>query len=183
MGLGLGPTCVSFYDSGPADGQWTPCVCSQLQVAQTRIEYLEKSTVDRAIVSRQEAIICDLENKTEFQKVQIKRFEVLVSVYISLRPREVREAFSVSSVHPSTISVCTPVPFSGYSVLIHLLYKFRLSLLPSSLQPPCSTTYVSIQPIQPHLSLSDRIGQHHPPSMRSFFFLYSFFLLFFFFFL
>uniref|UniRef100_A0A8C5JWF3 Myosin XVIIIb n=1 Tax=Jaculus jaculus TaxID=51337 RepID=A0A8C5JWF3_JACJA len=50
----------------------------QLQVAQLRIEYLEKSTVDRAIVSRQEAVICDLENKTEFQKVQIKRFEVLV---------------------------------------------------------------------------------------------------------
>ncbi|XP_053444952.1 unconventional myosin-XVIIIb isoform X2 [Nycticebus coucang] len=50
----------------------------QLQVAQMRIEYLEQSTVDRAIVSRQEAIICDLENRTEFQKVQIKRFEVLV---------------------------------------------------------------------------------------------------------
>ncbi|XP_025123212.3 unconventional myosin-XVIIIb isoform X2 [Bubalus bubalis] len=50
----------------------------QLQVAQMRIEYLEQSTVDRAIVSRQEAVICDLENKTEFQKVQIKRFEVLV---------------------------------------------------------------------------------------------------------
>ncbi|XP_062942930.1 unconventional myosin-XVIIIb isoform X2 [Cynocephalus volans] len=50
----------------------------QLQVSQMRIEYLEQSTVDRAIVSRQEAIICDLENKTEFQKVQIKRFEVLV---------------------------------------------------------------------------------------------------------
>ncbi|XP_053525831.1 unconventional myosin-XVIIIb isoform X2 [Artibeus jamaicensis] len=50
----------------------------QLQAAQMRIEYLEKSTVERAIVSRQEAIICDLENKTEFQKVQIKRFEVLV---------------------------------------------------------------------------------------------------------
>uniref|UniRef100_A0A8C0PM77 Myosin motor domain-containing protein n=1 Tax=Canis lupus familiaris TaxID=9615 RepID=A0A8C0PM77_CANLF len=49
-----------------------------LQVAQMRIEYLEQSTVDRAIVSRQEAVICDLENKTEFQKVQIKRFEVLV---------------------------------------------------------------------------------------------------------
>ncbi|KAB0370039.1 hypothetical protein FD755_018001 [Muntiacus reevesi] len=42
---------------------------------QMRIEYLEQSTVDRAIVSRQEAVICDLENKTEFQKVQIKRFE------------------------------------------------------------------------------------------------------------
>ncbi|XP_069850333.1 unconventional myosin-XVIIIb [Dipodomys merriami] len=50
----------------------------QLQVAQTRIEYLEQSTVDRAIVSRQEAVVCDLESKTEFQKVQIKRFEVLV---------------------------------------------------------------------------------------------------------
>ncbi|XP_023369088.1 unconventional myosin-XVIIIb isoform X1 [Otolemur garnettii] len=50
----------------------------QLQVAQMRIEYLEQSTVDRAIVSRQEAIICDLENRTEFQRVQIKRFEVLV---------------------------------------------------------------------------------------------------------
>ncbi|XP_045390306.1 unconventional myosin-XVIIIb isoform X1 [Lemur catta] len=50
----------------------------QLQVAQTRIEHLEQSTVDRAIVSRQEAVICDLENRTEFQKVQIKRFEVLV---------------------------------------------------------------------------------------------------------
>ncbi|XP_049977090.1 unconventional myosin-XVIIIb [Alexandromys fortis] len=50
----------------------------QLQVAQLRIQYLEQSTVDRAIVSRQEAVICDLENKTEFQKVQMKRFEVLV---------------------------------------------------------------------------------------------------------
>ncbi|XP_033618173.1 unconventional myosin-XVIIIb isoform X1 [Fukomys damarensis] len=50
----------------------------QLQVAQMRIEYLEQSTVDRAIVSRQEAVICDLENKTEFQKVQMKRLEVLV---------------------------------------------------------------------------------------------------------
>jgi myosin-18 len=45
-------------------------------MAQLRIQYLEQSTVERAIVSRQEAIICDLENKTEFQKVQIKRFEV-----------------------------------------------------------------------------------------------------------
>lgn len=46
-------------------------------MAQLRIQYLEQSTVDRAIVSRQEAVICDLENKTEFQKVQMKRFEVL----------------------------------------------------------------------------------------------------------
>ncbi|KAG3278378.1 myosin XVIIIB [Ictidomys tridecemlineatus] len=50
----------------------------QLQVAEMRVQYLEQSTVDRAIVSRQEAAICDLENKTEFQKVQIKRLEVLV---------------------------------------------------------------------------------------------------------
>lgn len=48
----------------------------QLQVAQLRIQYLEQSTVERAIVSRQEAIICDLENKIEFQKMQMKRFEV-----------------------------------------------------------------------------------------------------------
>lgn len=48
----------------------------QLQVAQLRIQYLEQSTVERAIVSRQEAIICDLESKMEFQKVQMKRFEV-----------------------------------------------------------------------------------------------------------
>lgn len=51
-------------------------MCPQLHMAQLRIQYLEQSTVERAIVSRQEAIICDLENKTEFQKVQIKRFEV-----------------------------------------------------------------------------------------------------------
>lgn len=37
---------------------------------------MEQSMVERAIVSRQEAIICDLENKLEFQRVQIKRFEV-----------------------------------------------------------------------------------------------------------
>lgn len=54
-----------------------------------RIQYLEQSTVDRAIVSRQEAIICDLENRTEFQNVQIKRFEVL-DVSLLLRPGKVR---------------------------------------------------------------------------------------------
>ncbi|XP_052023609.1 unconventional myosin-XVIIIb [Apodemus sylvaticus] len=53
-------------------------LCEQLQVAQLRIQYLEQSTVERAIVSRQEAIICDLENRAEFQKIQMKRFEVLV---------------------------------------------------------------------------------------------------------
>lgn len=61
----------------------------QLQVAQMRIEYLEQSTVDRAIVKRQEAVICDLENKTEFQKVQIKRFEVLADMQVLLRVKAV----------------------------------------------------------------------------------------------
>ncbi|XP_067911647.1 unconventional myosin-XVIIIb-like [Heterodontus francisci] len=50
----------------------------KLQVAQRRIEYMEHSMVERRIVSRQEAIICDLENKLEFQKSQLKRFETLV---------------------------------------------------------------------------------------------------------
>uniref|UniRef100_A0A8D1K4S2 G protein-coupled receptor kinase 3 n=1 Tax=Sus scrofa TaxID=9823 RepID=A0A8D1K4S2_PIG len=67
----------------------------QLQVAQMRIEYLEQSTVDRAIVSRQEAVICDLENKTEFQKVQIKRFEVLV---IRLRDSLIKMGEELSQV-------------------------------------------------------------------------------------
>uniref|UniRef100_A0A8W4FLF9 Myosin XVIIIB n=1 Tax=Sus scrofa TaxID=9823 RepID=A0A8W4FLF9_PIG len=76
---------------------WSPSswVCSQLQVAQMRIEYLEQSTVDRAIVSRQEAVICDLENKTEFQKVQIKRFEVLV---IRLRDSLIKMGEELSQV-------------------------------------------------------------------------------------
>ncbi|XP_066466082.1 LOW QUALITY PROTEIN: unconventional myosin-XVIIIb [Tiliqua scincoides] len=50
----------------------------KLQVTQARMAYLEQSMVERAIVSRQEALICDLENKLEFQRVQIKRFEMLV---------------------------------------------------------------------------------------------------------
>ncbi|XP_054852145.1 unconventional myosin-XVIIIb isoform X2 [Eublepharis macularius] len=50
----------------------------KLQAAQTRLAYLEQSMVERSIVSRQEAVICDLENKMEFQRVQIKRFEMLV---------------------------------------------------------------------------------------------------------
>ncbi|XP_043833417.1 unconventional myosin-XVIIIb [Dromiciops gliroides] len=50
----------------------------KLHTAHSRIEHLEKTTVDRNIVCRQEAVICDLENKLEFHKVQIKRFEVLV---------------------------------------------------------------------------------------------------------
>ncbi|XP_069606714.1 unconventional myosin-XVIIIb [Ranitomeya imitator] len=50
----------------------------KLQVAQSRIEYLEQSMVERSIVSRQEAVICDMENKLEFQRAQIKRFEMLI---------------------------------------------------------------------------------------------------------
>ncbi|XP_026541266.1 unconventional myosin-XVIIIb [Notechis scutatus] len=50
----------------------------RLQVAQARLAHLEQATVERSIVSRQEALICDLESKMEFQSVQIKRFEVLV---------------------------------------------------------------------------------------------------------
>lgn len=51
---------------------------TQLQVAQSRIDYLEQSMVERSIVSRQESVICDLENKMEFQRAQIKRFEVSI---------------------------------------------------------------------------------------------------------
>uniref|UniRef100_A0A3P8XGF4 Myosin motor domain-containing protein n=1 Tax=Esox lucius TaxID=8010 RepID=A0A3P8XGF4_ESOLU len=40
--------------------------------------FLESSTVGRSIVSMQEARVCDLENKLEFQRGQVKRFEVLV---------------------------------------------------------------------------------------------------------
>ncbi|XP_063769282.1 unconventional myosin-XVIIIb isoform X2 [Pseudophryne corroboree] len=50
----------------------------KVQVAQSRINYLEQSMVERSIVSRQEAVICDMENKLEFQRAQIKRFEMLI---------------------------------------------------------------------------------------------------------
>ncbi|XP_074869174.1 unconventional myosin-XVIIIb isoform X2 [Carettochelys insculpta] len=50
----------------------------KLQAAQARLAYAEQSMVERSIVSRQEALICDLESKLEFQSVQIKRFEMLV---------------------------------------------------------------------------------------------------------
>ncbi|XP_075425072.1 unconventional myosin-XVIIIb isoform X2 [Ascaphus truei] len=50
----------------------------KLQVAHSRIDYLEQSMVERSIVSRQEAVISDLENKLEFQRAQIKRFEMLI---------------------------------------------------------------------------------------------------------
>ncbi|KAJ8286695.1 hypothetical protein GJAV_G00042130 [Gymnothorax javanicus] len=49
-----------------------------LQQSVTRVQFLESSTVARSIVSKQEARVCDLENKLEFQRGQIKRFEVLV---------------------------------------------------------------------------------------------------------
>uniref|UniRef100_A0A8C4TF98 Myosin XVIIIB n=1 Tax=Erpetoichthys calabaricus TaxID=27687 RepID=A0A8C4TF98_ERPCA len=50
----------------------------KLQTFATRVLFLEGSMVERKIVSKQEAIIRDLENKLEFQKGQIKRFEMLV---------------------------------------------------------------------------------------------------------
>ncbi|MED6233375.1 hypothetical protein ATANTOWER_010852 [Ataeniobius toweri] len=50
----------------------------ELQQCVLRVQFLESSTVGRSIVSKQEARVCDLENKLEFQKGQVKRFEVLV---------------------------------------------------------------------------------------------------------
>uniref|UniRef100_A0A3Q3QBG7 Myosin motor domain-containing protein n=1 Tax=Monopterus albus TaxID=43700 RepID=A0A3Q3QBG7_MONAL len=50
----------------------------ELQQCALRVQFLESSTVGRSIVSKQEARVCDLENKLEFQRGQVKRFEVLV---------------------------------------------------------------------------------------------------------
>ncbi|XP_029921706.1 unconventional myosin-XVIIIb [Myripristis murdjan] len=50
----------------------------ELQQSASRVQFLESSTVGRSIVSKQEARVCDLENKLEFQRGQVKRFEVLV---------------------------------------------------------------------------------------------------------
>ncbi|KAM6902590.1 unconventional myosin-XVIIIb isoform 1-T2 [Xenentodon cancila] len=50
----------------------------ELQQRTSRLQFLESSTVGRSIVSKQEAHVCDLENKLEFQRGQVKRFEVLV---------------------------------------------------------------------------------------------------------
>ncbi|XP_041084913.1 unconventional myosin-XVIIIb-like isoform X2 [Polyodon spathula] len=50
----------------------------KLQASLSRVSFMEGSMVERSIVSRQEALIRDLENKLEFQSGQIKRFEVLV---------------------------------------------------------------------------------------------------------
>lgn len=48
----------------------------QLQTSAAHLQFLESSTVARCIVSKQEARVCDLENKLEFQRGQVKRFEV-----------------------------------------------------------------------------------------------------------
>uniref|UniRef100_A0A8B9S3Y2 Myosin XVIIIB n=1 Tax=Apteryx owenii TaxID=8824 RepID=A0A8B9S3Y2_APTOW len=50
----------------------------KLQAAEARLARLGRSTVERALVGRQEARVCDLQNRLDFQSVQIKRFEVLV---------------------------------------------------------------------------------------------------------
>ncbi|XP_026028449.1 unconventional myosin-XVIIIb isoform X2 [Astatotilapia calliptera] len=50
----------------------------ELQQCVSRVQFLESSTVGRSIVSKQEARVRDLENKLEFQRGQVKRFEVLV---------------------------------------------------------------------------------------------------------
>uniref|UniRef100_A0A8C5A4H3 Myosin motor domain-containing protein n=1 Tax=Gadus morhua TaxID=8049 RepID=A0A8C5A4H3_GADMO len=50
----------------------------ELQSSVSRVQFLESSTVGRSIVSKQEARVCDLENKLEFHRGQVKRFEVLV---------------------------------------------------------------------------------------------------------
>ncbi|OWK61167.1 Unconventional myosin-XVIIIb [Lonchura striata] len=50
----------------------------KLQAAEARAAQLEQCPAERAIVSRQEARIRDLESQLDFQAVQMKRFEVLV---------------------------------------------------------------------------------------------------------
>ncbi|NWY04032.1 MY18B protein, partial [Nothoprocta ornata] len=50
----------------------------KLQATEARLAQLGRATVERALVGRQEARVCDLQNRLEFQSVQIKRFEVLV---------------------------------------------------------------------------------------------------------
>ncbi|NXA37355.1 MY18B protein, partial [Eudromia elegans] len=50
----------------------------KLQAAEARLVQLGRATAERALVGRQEARVCDLQNRLEFQSVQIKRFEVLV---------------------------------------------------------------------------------------------------------
>uniref|UniRef100_A0AAZ3Q3N8 Uncharacterized protein n=1 Tax=Oncorhynchus tshawytscha TaxID=74940 RepID=A0AAZ3Q3N8_ONCTS len=52
-------------------------VQEELATSVTRVQLLESSTVGRSVVSKQEAKVCDLQNKLEFQRGQVKRFEVL----------------------------------------------------------------------------------------------------------
>ncbi|XP_062872708.1 unconventional myosin-XVIIIa isoform X2 [Trichomycterus rosablanca] len=46
---------------------------------QSQVEFLEQSTVEKSLVSRQEAKIREMESKLEFEKTQVKRLESLVS--------------------------------------------------------------------------------------------------------
>uniref|UniRef100_A0A8C2TCW5 Myosin XVIIIB n=1 Tax=Coturnix japonica TaxID=93934 RepID=A0A8C2TCW5_COTJA len=50
----------------------------KLLVAQASVARLEQRPAERAVISRQEARIRDLESQLDFQAVQMKRFEVLV---------------------------------------------------------------------------------------------------------
>ncbi|CDQ92536.1 unnamed protein product [Oncorhynchus mykiss] len=52
-------------------------VQEELATSVTRVQLLESPTVGRSVVSKQEAKVCDLQNKLEFQRGQVKRFEVL----------------------------------------------------------------------------------------------------------
>ncbi|XP_062445731.1 unconventional myosin-XVIIIb [Rhea pennata] len=50
----------------------------KLQAAEARLAQLGRAAAERGLAGRQEARVCDLQNRLEFQSVQIKRFEVLV---------------------------------------------------------------------------------------------------------
>lgn len=51
---------------------------SQFTALQSQVEFLEQSTVEKSLVSRQEAKIRELESKLEFEKTQVKRLEVSI---------------------------------------------------------------------------------------------------------
>ncbi|XP_057675064.1 unconventional myosin-XVIIIb-like isoform X1 [Corythoichthys intestinalis] len=59
----------------------------ELRRQASRLQFVESSSVGRSIVSKQEARVCDLENKLEFTKGQVKRLEVVV---VRLRDSVVR---------------------------------------------------------------------------------------------
>ncbi|XP_077479786.1 unconventional myosin-XVIIIb [Stigmatopora argus] len=59
----------------------------ELRRQASRLQFVEASSVGRSIVSKQEARVCDLENKLEFAKGQVKRLEMLV---VRLRDSVVR---------------------------------------------------------------------------------------------